>query len=330
MAFERIPADTLPVRTRALLAALLLIPAAVAASDYPAKPVRLIVGYAPGGGTDIAARIVARRLSEQFGQQFIVDNRPGANGTIGGSLAAKAPTDGYTLLIVTSADAINASLYVRLPYDLVRDFAAVSPVASTTFVLLVHPGVAAQTVQQFVDLARARPGTLNYATFGSAGIPNLAVEMMKSVTGIRMEQIAYKGSGPALADLVAGQVDLMVGPMAAALPFVKAGRLRALGVAGTRRNPAMPGIPTLEESGLTGVVAEGWNGVLAPAATPRERILRLNAGIGRAVQSADVTRQLVDQGYEPSAATPLAFADFIQAEVAKWRRVVKAAGIPVQ
>jgi tripartite-type tricarboxylate transporter receptor subunit TctC len=321
---------TLAARTRALLGALLLMPAAGAPADYPAKPVRLIVGYAPGGGTDIAARIVARRLSEQLGQQFIVDNRPGANGTIGGSLAARASADGYTLLIVTSADAINASLYARLPYDLVRDFAAVSPVASTTFVLLVHPGVAARTVQQFVELARARPGTLNYATFGSAGIPNLAVEMMKSVAGIRMEQIAYKGSGPALADLVAGQVDLMVGPMAAALPFVKAGRLRALGVAGARRNPALPEIPTLAESGLTGVVAEGWNGVLAPAAAPRERILRLNAAVGRAVGSADVTRQLVDQGYEPSTAAPAAFADFVEAEVAKWGRVVKAAGIPLQ
>jgi len=319
---------------KTLACALLLVVAGgaahAAAPAYPNRPVRLIVGYAPGGVTDIAARILARRLAEHLGQQVVVDNRPGANGTIGGELAAKAAADGYTLLMAVSADAINAGLVAKLPYNLARDFAAVSPVASTAFVLLAHPALAAQTAQQLVELARSRPGKLNYATFGAAGIPNLAVEMMKALTGIRMEQIAYKGSGPALTDLVAGQVDIMVGPLSAAMPFVKAGRLRALGVTTAKRNPAMPELPTLEESGLAGVVAEGWNGVLAPAATPRELVARLNADIGAAVKSPEATRQLVDQGYEPSAATPAEFAAFIQAELAKWSRVIKAAGLSAQ
>jgi tripartite-type tricarboxylate transporter receptor subunit TctC len=209
----------------------------------------------------------------------------------------------------------------------VRDFAAVSPVASTHFVLVVNPNVAAQTARQLIDLALSRPGKLNYATFGSAGIPHLAVEMMKSATGTRMEQIPYKGSGPALTDLVAGQVDLMVGPMSAALPFIKAGRLRALGVASARRNSAAPEIPTLVEAGLPGLVAEGWNGVLAPAGTPEALVTRINRSIASVVQSADGTRQLVDQGYQPVTARPAEFAAFIRAEVAKWGKVIRDAGV---
>ena len=196
--------------------------------------------------------------------------------------------------------------------------------------LVTHPGVPARSARELVVLARARPGALNYATFGSAGIPNLAVEMMKSSAGIRMEQIAYKGSGPALGDVVAGQVDLMVGPLSAALPFAKAGRLRMLAVASARRNPAVPELPTLEEAGLGGVVAEGWNGVLAPAATPSQIVSRLNEEIGKAVKHEEVNRQLVEQSYQPAFASPAAFGAFLKAEVEKWTRVIKAAGIRPQ
>lgn len=313
-----------------LLYTVMLVANPLWAAEYPTKPVRLIVGYAPGGGTDIAARIVARRLSDQLGQQVIVDNRPGANGAIGAELASKAPPDGYTLLMAVSADAINASLNPGLRYSLTRDFEAVSPISSTTFVLVTHPSVPARTARELIELARAQPGKLNYATFGNAGIPNLAVEMMKASSGIRMEQIAYKGSGPALSDLVAGHVDLMVGPLAAALPLAKAGRLHALGVASAKRNPAAPEIPTLDEAGLAGVIAEGWNGVLAPAGTPRDLVNRVNSEIAAAVKRAEVTRQLVDRGYQPTFSTPAQFGEFIAAEVAKWTRVVKQAGIRAQ
>ena len=221
---------------------------------------------------------MARRLGEQLAQPVIVDNRPGANGLIGGELAAKAPPDGYTLLVAVSADALNAGLLPRMPFSLTADFAAVSPIATTAFVLVTHPGVPARSARELVVLARARPGALNYATFGSAGIPNLAVEMMKSSAGIRMEQIAYKGSGPALGD----------------------------------------------------VVAEGWNGVLAPAATPSQIVSRLNEEIGKAVKHEEVNRQLVEQSYQPAFASPAAFGAFLKAEVEKWTRVIKAAGIRPQ
>jgi tripartite-type tricarboxylate transporter receptor subunit TctC len=294
---------------------------------YPSRPVRLIVGYAPGGGTDIAARIVARQLSQQLEHQIVVDNRPGANGNIGAEIAAKAPADGYTLLMSVSADAINAALYPKLPFSLVRDFAAVGQVAATTFMLVVHPSVRAQTPKQLIDLALSRPGKLNYATFGAAGIPNLTIEMLKAATGANMVQISYRGSGPALAGVVAGHVEVMVAPISAALPLVKAGRLRALGVAGAKRNNAAPDLPTLNESGLAGVIAEGWNGVLAPLDASPAVIRRLNAEITKAVQSPDVNRQLIDQGYEPTTRTPDEFAAFIRAELAKWQKVIKAAGI---
>jgi tripartite-type tricarboxylate transporter receptor subunit TctC len=188
---------------------------AAAAQPWPTKPIRLIVSYAPGGGTDIAARIVARRLSEQLGQQVIVDNRPGANGSIGNELAARATADGYTLLMAVSADAINAGLYPKLPFDLTTDFAPVSQVSSTAFMLVVHPSVTANSVKELIDLAKASPAKLNYATFGTAGIPNLAIELIKSRTGVDMVQIPYKGSGPALADVMTGQVQLMVAPVSA-------------------------------------------------------------------------------------------------------------------
>jgi tripartite-type tricarboxylate transporter receptor subunit TctC len=297
------------------------------AQTYPTKPIRLIVGYAPGGGTDIAARIVARRLSEQLGQQVVVDNRPGANGNIGAEIAARALPDGYTLLMTVSADAINAVLYPKLPFNLARDFAAVGQVSATSFVLVVHPAVQVQNPRQLVELARANPGKLNYATFGTAGIPNLAIEMLKAATGVKMVQVSYRGSGPALADVVAGQVEMMVGPLSAALPLVKAGRLRALGVASAKRNSAAPDLPTLNASGLPGLVAEGWNGILAPSGAPVSVVGRLNAQIAKAVQSADVHRQLVDQGYEPTLRTPAEFAAFIKAEIAKWQKVITTAGV---
>ena len=304
--------------------------ASTSSQPYPNKPIRLIVGYAPGGGTDIAARIVARRLSEQTGQQFVVDNRPGANGNIGAELAAKALPDGYTLFMAVSADAINASLYPKLPFALTKDFAAVSQVSSTTFMLVVHPAVPVKNVRELIDLARSSPSKLNYATFGTAGIPHLTVEMIKSRSGMQMVQIPYKGSGPALADVVGGQVEIMVAPLSASLPMVKAGRLRALAVASAKRNGAAPDVPTLTESELPGLIAEGWNGILAPARTPVEIVMKLNQEVTTAIKHPDVTRQLVAQGYEPSPNTPREFSAFIKAEIDKWGKVIKSAGVKAE
>lgn len=299
----------------------------VMAQAYPAKPVRMIAASSPGSAVDIVARIVAQKLGEQLGQQVIIDNRAGAGGNLGAELAAKAVADGYTLFMGTPAHAINTGLYRKLNYDLTRDFAPVSQVTSGQYVVVVHPSLPVKSVKELVALARAKPGQLNYASAGSGNATHLAGELFNSATGVRLVHVPYKGNGPAVTDLVGGQVQLMFGNLTAALPQVKSGRIRALAVTGEKRAAAAPELPTVIEAGVPGYVVTSWFGVLAPVATPRELIARLNADLARTMGAPDVRERLAGEGAEPTVGTPEQFAAFIRSEIAQWTKVIRNAGI---
>lgn len=301
-----------------------------AAASYPSKPVRVIVPFPPGGATDILARAVGNELQKNWGQPFVIENRPGAGGNTGTDAVAKSPPDGYTLLMGTvGTHGINASLYPKLPYDPVRDFAPVALVALVPNILVVHPSVPAKSVRELIDYARAHPGKLDYASSGNGTSIHLAAELFKSMTGVYMVHIPYRGSAFAMQDLLTGQVQVMFDNMPSALPQVKAGKLRALAVTSARRSPAAPDVPTLTESGLSGYEASSWFGMLAPAGTPPEIVEKLNAAIVKALQSPEVRDRLASQGAEPASLTPAEFARFIDAEIAKWAKVVKASGAKV-
>ena len=295
-------------------------------SDYPAKPVRVLVGFPAGGPTDILARLVAQKLGDATGQQFVVDNRGGASGMIAAELTAKAAPDGYTLLVVPATHSVNTSLYQKVPYDTVRDFAAVSLVAEGPFILVVHPSLPVKNVPELIALARRNPGQLNYASAGVGGLPHLAGELFKTTTGIRMTHIPYKGAAPATVDLVAGQVTIMFNNMLSALPQVKGGRLRALAVTTGKRSAAVPEIPTIAESGVKGYEVSGWYGVLAPAGLNADALGRLNTEVNRAMRLPDVMKRLSAEGVDAVASTPEEFAARIRREIAKWGEVVKTSG----
>jgi len=294
---------------------------------YPTKPVRMIAASSPGSAVDIVARIVAQKLGEQLGQQVIVDNRAGAGGNLGAELAAKAAPDGYTLFMGTPAHAINTGLYRKLNYDLIRDFAPVTQVTSGQYVVVVHPSLPAKSIRELIALARAKPGQLNYASAGSGNATHLAGELFASATRIKLVHVPYKGSGPAVTDLVGGQVQLMFANLVAALPQVKTGRIRALAVTGQTRAAAAPELPTVIEAGVPGYVVTSWFGVLVPAATPRELIMKLNAELARTMSAPDVRDRLAADGAEPTTGTPEQFGAFLRAEIAQWTKVVKDAGI---
>jgi tripartite-type tricarboxylate transporter receptor subunit TctC len=315
------------IMTIAVVSCGVLAASAVPAQSYPTKPVRMIAASSPGSAVDIVARIVAQKLAEQIGQQVIVDNRAGAGGNLGAELAAKAAPDGYTLFMGTPAHAINTGLYRKLNYDLVRDFAPVSQVTSGQYAIVVHPSLPVKTVKELIALARAKPGQLNYASAGSGNATHLAGELFNSVARVKLVHVPYKGSGPALTDLVGGQVQVMFGNLTAVLPQVKTGRIRALAVTGEKRSAAAPELPTVLEAGVPGYVVISWFGVLAPAATPRELIMRLNADLARAMSVPDIRERLGGEGAEPAVSTPEQFAAFIKAEIAQWTKVIKDAGI---
>ena len=294
--------------------------------DYPVKAVRVVVGFPAGGPTDILARLVAQKLSDAFTQQFVVDNRGGASGMIGAEMVAKAPPDGYTLLVVPATHSVNPSLYKKVPFDTLRDFTAVSLVAEGPFVLVVHPSVPAQSVQELIALARRHPGQLNYASAGVGGLPHLAGELFKSLTGVRMTHIPYKGAAPATIDLVAGHVTIMFNNMLSAAPHVKSGRLRALAVTTAKRSGALPRTPTIAESGVKGYEVSGWYGVLGPANLAPEVLNRLNIEINRAMREPEVVKRLAGEGVDALASTADEFAARIRRESAKWAAVVKASG----
>ena len=310
-----------------LLAALGATPCAAFAQAYPTKAVRLIVPFPPGGAVDILGRAIATRLTEQLGQQVVIENRAGAGGALGGEMAAKAAADGYTLLMgSTTTMSINQYLYTKLPYDPARDFVPVTLVAFVPHVLVAGPAAPAQTLRDFIAYAKANPGKVNYASAGNGTPHHIAGEMFKQMAGIDMVHVPYKGTGPALTDLVGVQVSFMSVEILAAMPMVSAGKLHALGIATAQRNPGAPNLPTVAEAGLPGFEVTSWYGVLAPAGTPREVTARLSAEIARIVASADFRERLAALGATPVGNSPDEFGIFMRRESAKWEKAVKASG----
>ncbi len=315
-----------PLHAVALLVSVFLLGRAISvcAQEYPRKPVRLIVPFAAGGGNDTVARAIAQQLSAGFGQQVYVDNRAGAGGVIGAELAAKAPADGYTLFLGgVGSHAVNPNLHARLPYDPIKDFAPITLIASAPSVLVVHLSVPADTIREFVALARARPGKLNYASNGNGSSAHLAAVMYESMAGVDMVHVPYKGLAPALADLLSGEVQLMFSSMVAIVPHIKAGKLRALAVTGKKRSPLLPEVPTIAESGLPGYEAGSWYGILAPAGTPRDIVLKLNAEIVKVLKRPEVRERLANEGAEPIGGTPEEFAAHVKAELARMGKVIR-------
>jgi len=298
------------------------------AEVYPSKPVRMIVAYPPGGGTDIVGRMVAQKLGEALGQPVVVENRGGASGNIGTELAARAVPDGYTVLMGNVApNAINVSLFRNLPYDPVADFAPVTLVASTPNILVVHPTTPARTVKEVIALAKAKPGALNFASAGVGSSSHLAGELFRILAGADIVHVPYKGAGPAMVDVLSGQVQLYFATMPAAMPHVKSGKLAPVAVTSARRSQALPGLPTIAESGVSGYEASTWYGLLAPARTPGAAVARLHEGVVKILADAAVREKLADQGFEPVGDSPGEFAAYIKSEIAKWGKVIRDAGI---
>ena len=287
---------------------------------YPSRPVRFIIPFPPAGGTDIVGRVIGQKLNEKFGQQFIIDNRGGAAGTLGAGIAAKAPADGYTIMLATASFAISANFYKQLPYDSVRDFAAVARIASGPVLFVVHPSVPARSIKDLIALAKASPG-------GEGGINHLPAEMFNHMAGVRLVHIPYKGAGPALAALLGGEVQLMIATLGSCLPHVRSGKLRDLAIAGERRSSLVPQVPTVAEAGVPGYAADSWYGLVAPRGTPPDIVNLLNREITTALDREDVRAQFVALGFEPASSTPAQFADYLKSEIAKWGVVIKQAGI---
>ncbi|MEK7361087.1 MAG: tripartite tricarboxylate transporter substrate binding protein [Pseudomonadota bacterium] len=302
------------------------------AQNYPSKPIRLVVPYPPGGPLDIMARAIGQKLTEAWHQPVVVDNRAGAGGNIGADLVAKSPADGYTLLMgAVATHAINPTLYGKLTYDPVKDFTPVALVAQVPNILVVNPSVPAKSVKELIEFARARPGYLNFGSGSTGSTGHLAGELFKTMAGVQMVHIPYKGGAPAMADLLAGQVQLMFDNLANALPNVRAGRLRALAVTTLARSQAMPDLPTIAESGLPGFDLTTWFGLMVPAGTPPEIVVRLNKEIVRALNAKDMRERLDKMGTEPPPNnTPEHFAAFIRTEAAKYAKVVKDSGARVE
>jgi tripartite-type tricarboxylate transporter receptor subunit TctC len=310
----------------AATSALAQIASAGSGAAYPARSIRVIVGFPPGSGADITARVIGAKAGEALAQQVIVDNRPGAASNIAAELAAKAPADGYTLFIGTVANTINATLYPRLPFDFARDFAPVALTTAAPNVLVVHTSVPAKSVKELIALAKIRPGQLNYASAGTGTAPHLSGELFNAMAGVRMVHIPYKGSPPAVTDLLAGEVALMFSPSSTVLPHVKTGRLRALAVTTAARLPSLPELPTVAESGLKGYETITWFGFVAPAKTPQAIVARLNAEIVKVLALPEVRNPFAIQGIEVIGGTPEQFASYIRDEITKWAKVIRLSG----
>ncbi|MEY3527861.1 MAG: hypothetical protein RLZZ549_344 [Pseudomonadota bacterium] len=304
----------------------LLFAGPILAQSFPAKPVRVVVPYPPGGPTDIVARVLFQQVAEATGQQFLIDNRAGAGGNIGAELVAKSPPDGYTVLIGTTAHAINMSLFKNLGYDVQKDLMPVSLLTQGPLVLIAHPQFPASTVKEVIELAKTKPGGLNFASSGNGQSTHLSAELFNTMAGIKMAHVPYKGSAPALTDVMSGQVDVMFDTTLSAMPFVKAGKLKAIGLTSAVRSPAAPDVPTIAESGLTGYEVFAWNGVLVPAGTPKAIIQQLNDHIRKAMLLPQVKDKFSAQGFAASWNSPESFGVFLKTEVDKWSRTVKASG----
>lgn len=318
---------------RGVLAAALVSVAAGAsaqgATNYPAKPIRYLVGYTPGGGADMLARAVGQKLSESWGQQVIVENRPGAGTNIATEIAAKSPPDGYTLFMPTVANAINPTLYPKLTYDPMRDFAYVMNFAKVPGILVVHPSVPVKNAKELVALAKARPNELRHGSTGIGSPHHLAGEIFKTMAGVKMIHVPYKGATPAIADVVAGHIEVYFGAMVSTLPHARSGRLRALAVTSVKRVSAAPDIATLDEQGLKGFETGSWFGMAVPAATPREIVRKLHAEAARAIAAPELRKRMGAEGAEFVGDTPEEFTAFVRSEIDKWGRAVKASGAKV-
>jgi tripartite-type tricarboxylate transporter receptor subunit TctC len=299
------------------------------AQTYPNKPIRLIVGFPPGGSTDITARLVGQKLSASLGQPLVIDNKPGAGSNLGAEIAAKAAPDGYTLLMCTIANSINYSLYKDLYYDLIKDFAPVTQTTSMLSFLVIHPSLPVRSVKELIALAKSKPGELNYASSGVGNSPHLAGEMFKMMAGVDMVHIPYKGTGPELNDLLAGTVKIAFETTPAVLTHVKDGKLLALAVNSAKRTPLLPNVPTMSEAGVPGFEMTSWNGLAFPAGTPKEIITRVYQETLKAIQIPEVREKLSSLGADPVGSTPEQFAAFIQAETKKWAKVIKDANVKV-
>jgi tripartite-type tricarboxylate transporter receptor subunit TctC len=304
--------------------------AAQGAAAYPAKPIRMVIPYAAGGGVDIIGRIIAAKLTEELGQSVIVDNRTGAGSTIGTEVVAKAPPDGYTLLVTNNSIAYGPSLYPRLPYDTVRDLAPVSLIGTTANVVVVHPSVPAKNVTELLALMKARPGQLNYGSGGVGGAVHLGFELFQSMAGVKATHIAYKGVGPALIDTIAGQVQIMIAGLPPTLGYIKANRLRALAVTTAKRLPSVPTLPTVAESGVPGYEYITWYPMFVPAATPNAIVTKLNQTTSKTLSSSELREKFAQQGIDPESSSPEQLAALLQQELARWGKIIKAARIQAE
>jgi len=296
------------------------------AQNWPTKPIRMIIAFPPGGPTDLVSRVLAQRLSEQLGQQVIVDNKPGAGGNIAAELSAKAAPDGYTLFYNTSAIVIGPALYGKVNYDPLKDFAPVALTASVPLVLVVNPQLPARSVKEFLDLAKSRAGALNYSSSGTGTITHLASAMMSTQMGLQTQHIPYKGSAPGLVDLVAGQTQFMIDTMNTVLPYARDNRLRGLAVTGSKRSALMPELPTLAESGMPGFEAAAWQGIVVPTGTPADIIQKLNAEVNKALAHPDVRSRLAAQGADILGGSPADYAAYLRTEIPRWAKAVKDSG----
>ena len=313
-----------------VLAALLVAPTGSSLAQtapFPTRPVRFIIPFPPGGGTDIVGRLLGEKLSESLGQTFVIDNRPGAASTIGSAIAAQAAPDGYTIVMITASYTIAANFYGQLPYDPVKSFDAVSLVASQPLVLVSNPSLDARSVSELIARAKSNPGKLNYASGGEGGINHLAAEMFKNMTGTLMVHVPYKGAGPALRGLMTGETQLMFATLGSALSHIRSNRLRALGIGGMRRSELLANVPTVAESGVRAFEAQNWYGVLAPRGTPRSIVAELNQRIVSALKAGDVAGRLAKLAFDPEPSTPGQFADYLRKEIAKWGRAMKEARV---
>ena len=320
------------MRTIASLAAGLVLAAPAGAAsphEYPGKTIRMIVPFAAGGPTDVIARTLGQKLTESWGQPVVIDNRGGVGGNLGTDIAAKAAPDGYTLAMVIVGHAINASLYSKLPYDPIRDFAPVSLAGAATIVLVAHPAVQARSIKELITLGKSKPGRINWGSPGTGTPHHLAGEMFKTLTGIDMVHVPYKGAAPAIVDLLGGQVSLAFVSLPAALPQIRAGKLTALGISGAQRSAVAPEVPTIAESGFPGYELENWYGALAPAGTPRPIVAKLNGEIVKILQTQEVKERLNSQGFEIRTSTPEQFAAYLRSEIVKWAKIVKDSGAKV-
>ena len=316
---------------RFVAVAALAVASMSALAQYPEKAVRIIVPYPPGGTTDILARVVATRLTERLGQPFVVENRPGASGAIGSVAVAKAPPDGYLLVMGTvSSHGINSALSKTLPYDAVKDFAPITVVASTPNVLAVTPGFAAKNLGEVLAAARQKPGALNFGSTSPGGSPHMSAELLKMMAGVDIVHVPYKGAGPMLADLIGGQIQMGFDNLPSSMSHIKSGKIRAIAVTTTKRWPGAPDIPTIAESGVPGYEVSGWFGLLAPAGTPRPVVDALYRAVSEILKQPEVSKQLYELGAEPVGNTPEAFGRQIAAEVDKWKKVVATTGVKVE